>query len=458
MAPPKAGSSTTPCPPIPGTPPIWPPAPTRVRHRRPTPTGTAESSPSSNGSTKAPKSKSIKPHHLPCHGRAADHHPQPPRLPGRRAVVPLRLLGRVVLNVDPNTTQAFNPIPPQIPVHSKPGAMPTPWKRARWHQRRPGLRHQLPPTKPRTPLGEDYSPCAAHHPNYSAPNLTTGDGFEVFQRYDFLDPEAATIPNFLRSPQWLIGLMASTSDRGQRDDPRMTGAPPHRDRPKDRQTRRTIAALSDRYTPHGFVKAVTCDGADRPVAESTGAERPELLGENDASLVFTEYSKRGTIKSVKSSYGDPSPASPGTPTASLKHHLRRRRPNLHPLPIRSPPSPRKRPNRSRPTQPLDRRPPAYSPAPPPPGSEPSTLQLILEDTQLSTTRSITPSRFATTEIRPTGPGRQTRHEKPNTTTSIASFASTPSTPKATIPDLTLRPRERGPPTAERAPADAASHL
>ncbi len=62
--------------------------------------------------------------------------------------------------------------------------------------------------------------------------------------------------------------------------------------------------LSERYAARWYTQTATFDGADRPTSQSTGAQVAELLGQNQQSFVTTDYTKRGTVKHVGSSYGD----------------------------------------------------------------------------------------------------------------------------------------------------------
>lgn len=224
-------------------------------------------------------------------------------------------LGRMVLNVEPNTTKNFNP---------DPATDPSTMKAWRYAYNDAG---DLVGTSDARGCGtnyhydaagrlkaEDYSPCLAHHPAYSEPDFTPGaeEGIEVLNRYDYApgDHGAITaaesdcpIPTTLYA-----GRLAEVWDRGARTVSvydgrgrvtcvaRKMGKP---GTPSD--------TLADRYAPRWYVQTAQFDAADRPVLESTGAKVPELLGSAiagvDKSLVATSYTKRGTVKQVNSSYG-----------------------------------------------------------------------------------------------------------------------------------------------------------
>jgi RHS repeat-associated protein len=224
-------------------------------------------------------------------------------------------LGRMVLNVEPNTTKNFNP---------DSATDPSTMKAWRYAHNDAG---DLVGTSDARGCGtnyhydaagrlkaEDYSPCLAFHPAYSVPVFTPGGetGIEVLNKYDYAPTDysditsadsACTIPTTLYA-----GRLAEVWDRGARTVSvydgrgrvtcvaRKMGKP---GTPSD--------TLADRYAPRWYVQTVAFDAADRPVLESTGAKVPELLGSAiggvDKSLVATSYTKRGAVKQVSSSYG-----------------------------------------------------------------------------------------------------------------------------------------------------------
>jgi RHS repeat-associated protein len=297
-------------------------------------------------------------------------------------------LGRMVLNVDPNTTKDFV---------ADPAADPSTFKAWRYaytiegelvgtsDARGCGVNYHYEPSG--RPVGEDFSPCREEHVEYSAPNLMTGDGLELYQRYDFVDEDAASIPDFpSRHASMMRGQVASVSDRGAKNVLAYDG------RARVTHVARKIArpgpplpAVADRYAPHWFMQTTTYDGADRPVVTSTGADVAELLGGDPASsAVVTNYSARGTVRSVGSSYGalvsnvtrdadgliqQIGYGDVAQTSTHFQYDQRRRVSSVQT--DRGPPAL------------WSQVPAAYTPAPPSPGAGPTTLQLILEDTSFS---------------------------------------------------------------------------
>ena len=153
-------------------------------------------------------------------------------------------------------------------------------------------------------LAEDYSPCTEGHADYSVPDLATGVGAEVWNRYDAMDPQVASIAGLPPSSGSFLGLLASTVDRGQKTilaydaRGRVVGTARRVARPGV-----PTADPATRYAPRWYVQTTGLDMADRPLVTSTGARAPELLGADNASEVRLAYSKRGTVKAVGSSYG-----------------------------------------------------------------------------------------------------------------------------------------------------------
>jgi RHS repeat-associated protein len=149
-------------------------------------------------------------------------------------------------------------------------------------------------------LAEDYSPCLATHLPYTAPNLATGDGTEVYNVYDVQDPDAANAGLSPLPMYW--GRLASVSDRGAKTIPSydMLG--------RVVQVAKKVAApgapaatLASRYASHWWTKSASYDAADRVVSATTGAE--ELLGTGGSSVVSTNYSARGLPATIAGAYG-----------------------------------------------------------------------------------------------------------------------------------------------------------
>jgi RHS repeat-associated protein len=167
-------------------------------------------------------------------------------------------------------------------------------------------------------LAEDYSPCDATHAAYTAPNLTTKDGFEVVYQYGDRpqdQPVGITPPEGynLASPFNNARLIAvhdraattwTTFDgrgRAIRSDARVAKPDP-------------IAAFADRYAPRWYTQQAKFDASDREIAATTGATRAELqgaavadlanaFGSANTSAITTSYTARGAIKTVAGSYG-----------------------------------------------------------------------------------------------------------------------------------------------------------
>lgn len=227
--------------------------------------------------------------------------------------------GRMVLNVEPNTSAGF------VATPLLEGAPPTSLKAWRYAYNQGG---DLIGTSDARGCGtnyhydaagrlvaEDYSPCRAIHEAYTAPDLLTGTGTEVFTRYDMLDPEAAAVgQGFTGSPGLLLGRVASVSDRGAKVMSEVDCRGRVRAMAKQVAKPPSVTAglmtdttpLSMRYAPRWYVKKAQYDGADRNVLTTTGATSPELQRasvQGETSTVTTTFSKRGLVVSVGGSYG-----------------------------------------------------------------------------------------------------------------------------------------------------------
>ncbi len=190
-------------------------------------------------------------------------------------------------------------------------------------------------------LSEDYSPCELHHPAYSPPSIDPVDGpsgIEVLYHYDTVPGEL--YPGLARpaglyvadriDPAFFKGRLVAVFDRGSATWTSYDGrgraiqsavqvakpvtAPP----PDDTGTLpSTPDLLASRYAEHAYIKSFAFDAADREVASSTGAEISELQGAaapgvsdkpwfddaHSSSVVTTQYTKRGTVRGVDGSYG-----------------------------------------------------------------------------------------------------------------------------------------------------------
>ncbi len=232
-------------------------------------------------------------------------------------------LGRMVLNVEPDTSTGFV----SAPV-SPPPATLNAWRYAYddngdlvgTSDARGCGANYLYDAGGRI-VAEDFSPCLVAQqiyspPVYSAQNVLTGDGTEAFYQYDGLDSSTSatidgTIASLTINTSFLLGRLVSVSDRGARTVTAFDG------RGRSIAVARLIAGpmgasdtLAERYAPTWSIQTITYDAADRPVMTSTGADvtptgtgAPPGLLANGASTVTTYYSQRGTVSSVSSSYG-----------------------------------------------------------------------------------------------------------------------------------------------------------
>ncbi len=226
-------------------------------------------------------------------------------------------LGRMVANVEPDTTKNFTPTP--VAIALAPGTMKT-WRYAyddngdlvgTSDARGCGTNYAY--DAGGRIVSEDYSPCTAAQVAYSAPTPTTGDGTEVLYTYDGLDADAQSItcpPSgsacFPIDPTLLTGRLTIVSDRGAKTVTRYDG------RGRVTGIARKLAApgtpsdtLASRYTPHWYTQTTTFDAADRPVTATTGVDPDiaQLLDPTGQSAVTTQYSLRNAVSSVTSGYG-----------------------------------------------------------------------------------------------------------------------------------------------------------
>jgi len=157
-------------------------------------------------------------------------------------------------------------------------------------------------------IAEDWSPCLPTQPPYSPYSATTGDGSEVFNKYD--TPESGEPASDYGNVFFLRGALVSTRDRGAHTRlkydgrGRVVGVAKRIAKPGDAAT-----ALSSRYTNRWFRTATIFDEVDRVDSVTTGADVPELLtghpGEAalGSSFLHYNYSARGTVSSIDGSYG-----------------------------------------------------------------------------------------------------------------------------------------------------------
>lgn len=159
-------------------------------------------------------------------------------------------------------------------------------------------------------IAEDYSPCVQEHlalPPYSTANLATRDGIEVYYQYDAVPSSFSGLQKpagYDDDSPLLKGKLAAVFDRAS------LNYFTYDVRGRVIRTDRAIAHpdiqltnLSLKYQAPWFSKTQTYDALDRAVTQSTGAASPELLDASQKSEVSVEYSQRGTVKRVLSTYG-----------------------------------------------------------------------------------------------------------------------------------------------------------
>ena len=250
-------------------------------------------------------------------------------------------LGHLVLNVDPNTSANFNASPGTDATPSTNGLKA--WRYAYddagemvGTSDARGCGQNLMYDGAGRLLGEDYSPCGAPgQAAYTAPTLVNGangpSGYEVLNRYDsapqYPFPETTKIvrpASFATSVDgngaspYLRGRLVTVWSQGKAEWDSYDG----RGRviqsavlpalPVDPVARISPSLLSQRYGQRFYSRDFKFDAADRELSATTGSSVPQLQGTANASMpsgaatsaVVTEYSKRGTVKAVHSTYGD----------------------------------------------------------------------------------------------------------------------------------------------------------
>ena len=164
-------------------------------------------------------------------------------------------------------------------------------------------------------IGEDYSPCLSTRPDpqnltmiqpaWSAPDPATGDGYEVFYRYDSYEAgQVAPTATFDDDEALAIGQLVSVRDRGAATRFNYDGR--GRVRRTSRQMAKPDAAniptLADRYATRWFEQETELDLGDRLRKRTTGAVNDQLPVEG--AFEAMTYSERGALRAIGSSYGD----------------------------------------------------------------------------------------------------------------------------------------------------------
>lgn len=316
-------------------------------------------------------------------------------------------LGRMVFNVEPNTSANFNP-DPAAAAPSGTSYSATALKAWRYayndagdlvgtsDARGCGVNYTYDAAG--RILGEDYSPCEASHAAYSAVNAAAGTGFEVYYQYD-----NAAVPSGLVAPPvaggggdpgystaFAIGRLVSVSDRAASRWSQYDG--------RGREIMNVVRVaqpnppangFTNRYAPRWYYQRTDFDAADREIYATTGAKVPELAGTQvpeigtdpyNRSVVSTTYTPRGTVKDVTGSFGNLVTSITRTPdglisqikfgdaastTTDYSFDQRRRVQSVQTY--RGPPVSWSSP------------PPNYLPAPNPSATPPTTFQLLLQD-------------------------------------------------------------------------------
>jgi len=180
-------------------------------------------------------------------------------------------------------------------------------------------------------LGEDYSPCETHHSDYSHPDGTLpliasgNQSWEVIYTYDAPPTASDFVPSSFTSAtqSFWVGRLAAVADRAALSLTEYDG------RGRVTKTARKIAKpavpgqtpnnLADRYAQRWYFTATAYDAADRPALTSAGLRSTQLQGgdiggspygttsseepDYNKSTVRSVYSTRGTLASVEGSYG-----------------------------------------------------------------------------------------------------------------------------------------------------------
>ncbi|MCA9598569.1 MAG: DUF2380 domain-containing protein [Myxococcales bacterium] len=217
-------------------------------------------------------------------------------------------LGRMVLNVEPNTSKNFT-TDTTVDATPQPNGLKA-WRYAYNDQgdlvgtsdaRGCGANFHYDAAG--RLLAEDYSPCTSAHDAYTP--TTSPDGYETLYLYDKTPTTLAAgrepPPGFSAGAG--KGRLVAAWDRASAS----WNSYDARGRVTDEATQVAQPSpgvgFANRYAPRWYTRSHEFDAADRPTTSSTGATVPELLGAGNASNVDVAYTARGTLGSVSGSYG-----------------------------------------------------------------------------------------------------------------------------------------------------------
>lgn len=240
-------------------------------------------------------------------------------------------LGRLVLNVEPNTSTGFTPDPEADTTGIRA------WRYAyndagdlvgTSDARGCGVNYHFDAAGRIS--AEDYSPCTSEQQAYT-PVVSLGassvEGAEVVYHYDSTDPDSSTVIDnsgrtFPTLESQYLGRVVSVTDRGLKAIVRYDGrgritgtavrvAQPGGATPDDPNT----------FAARWYIQEKTFDAANRALSGTTGATSPQLMGADGESAVNVSYTRRGLVRSVGSSYGplvvSSSHAADGRPTGTV---------------------------------------------------------------------------------------------------------------------------------------------
>jgi len=206
-------------------------------------------------------------------------------------------LGRMLVNVEPNTSVGFSPNPAANPAAIKS------WRYAyddngelvgTSDARGCGANYSY-DTGGRI-LGEDYSPCTADQAAYTPVSGTVG--YEVSYLYDAPDPATSPgIPGFTTNTPWLLGRLASIVDRSGKTVDAYDG------RGRATGIARQLVTPTGTLAPRWYLQSSSYDAADRVVIEQTAAVDSGATTPTVTSTVTTAFSVRSLVKSVESDHG-----------------------------------------------------------------------------------------------------------------------------------------------------------